>query len=79
MSTEGSVTPDEAIALDLERLAKQLREVQERCDALEPTNARAGNRTSDELGRIRRELLDVASDLAPDLVQRAPYRATRPL
>lgn len=72
------VTPDEAIALDLERVAKQLRDLQERCEALEPTGARAGNMQSDELGRIRRELLELAGDLAPGLVQRAPYRARRP-
>lgn len=79
MAVSEKVTPDEALALDIERLAKQLRELQERCDALHYTDARAGYPASDELGRIKRELLDVAHDLAPALVQRAPYRATRPL
>lgn len=76
---EKSVSPDEALALDIERLAVQIIKLQERCEDLEPTYSRAGYRTSDELGRIKRELYAVAHDLAPELVQRAPVRARRPL
>jgi hypothetical protein len=74
-----NLTADEYLALELERVAKTIRDHQEWCDALEVRqDVRAGHATSDELGRIRREILDVAHDLAPDLVQRAAYRAGRP-